>query len=218
MKNFAHTKTAFTMLELVMVIVVLGILASVALPRLKRDHRQDAADNILADIRYTQSLALRDFKHSFNQASWQRAFWRIGFGSCINASGYEEYIGSDINYNSGISNTEAAIDPLNGKYMSGQGQDCSKGSSITTSNRIILSYEYGVSSAKFSGSCANAQYIGFDHLGRPHQGFSNSKIPDYSSYLSSPCNITFSMSAEQNFTIVIEPETGYAFIQGQNDS
>jgi len=46
--------SAFTMIELVLVIVVLGILAALAMPRLERDLRQEAKDNLLSAIRYTQ--------------------------------------------------------------------------------------------------------------------------------------------------------------------
>ena len=66
-----HTK-AFTMLELVFVIVVLGILAALALPRMDRDLRQEAKDNILSAIRYTQHLALMDNKTNPLDANWQR--------------------------------------------------------------------------------------------------------------------------------------------------
>lgn len=53
---------AFTMIELVFVIVVLGILSALAMPRIDRDLRQEAKDNILSSIRYTQHLALIDEK------------------------------------------------------------------------------------------------------------------------------------------------------------
>lgn len=57
----------FTMLELVLVIVVIGILAALAIPRLERDLKQEAADTVLSNIRYTQHLALIDNINSINQ-------------------------------------------------------------------------------------------------------------------------------------------------------
>ena len=42
-----QNKKAFTMVEAVMVIVVMGVLAAVAMPRLESDRRQEAIDQIL---------------------------------------------------------------------------------------------------------------------------------------------------------------------------
>ncbi len=215
-------RVAFTMLELVFVIVVLGILASLAMPRLDRDLKQEAADSILSDIRYTQHVALRDYKHEFNNSQWQRAFWIVGFENCAASTGLYEYIGTDVNYGGGIGDDEAALDPANGKKMIWSGADCSNGGDSTTSDRIFITHKYGITGVDFNGtgsnSCSNAQYIGFDHLGRPHQGFAASAQPDYSSYLDADCTITFTMSDGDTFAITILPETGHAFIVGEEDS
>lgn len=48
------------MLELVVVIVVIGILAMTALPRLEQDHISSAVDDIMAAVRRTQLLAMQD--------------------------------------------------------------------------------------------------------------------------------------------------------------
>lgn len=211
--------TAFTMLELVFVIVVLGIIAALAMPRLDRDLKQEAADSILSDIRYTQHLALMDHKHSFKDADWQKSFWRIGFENCSGSTGLYEYIGTDINYAGGIGDDEAALDPANGKKMIWSGAVCSDGGDSNTSDRIFITHKYGIVSFTASNGCntsTNNQYIGFDHLGRPHSGFS--ATPDYSSYLPSACTFTFTMSDGDTFAISIEPETGHAFIVGQEDS
>jgi len=47
-KNTKMQNSAFTLLELVFVILVLGILTALAIPRIDRDLRQEAADNILS--------------------------------------------------------------------------------------------------------------------------------------------------------------------------
>lgn len=96
-------KPAFTMLELVFVIVVLGILAALAMPRLDRDLRQEAKDNILSAIRYTQHLALMDDK-TVPGTAWQANLWNIAIGS------------SSYTISSGGT---AALDPVNGQAMDG---------------------------------------------------------------------------------------------------
>lgn len=229
MKNFTQNKPAFTMFELVMAIVVLGILASVAMPRLNRDHKQDASDNILADIRHTQSLALSDFKHQSTRADWQRAFWQISFNRCANGTGIYQQVGSDMDYQGAIGANESARDSIDGKDSAWMGtRTCANGNADfpNVSNRIFLTYTYGVIDIDFQGSCAGAQHIGFDHLGRLHQRFTQSNQPDYASYLTADCTIVFTMSDFDNsdlsdnetFSIVITPETGYAQILDQNAS
>ena len=217
-------RTAFTMLELVMVIVVLGILASLAMPRLDRDLRQEAADSILSNIRYTQHLALTDNKHMFNNANWQQRFWRIVFSTC---TGNDRYfmVGTDDNMESSsnafFDQNEAAIDPRSGKPLFWiNGQSCASGvDTSTVSEEVFISKKYGITNVQSSGSCSNTAnsmgHIGFDNLGRPHYGFSNSNQPNYASIITTRCTFTFTLSDGDAFAINIEPETGYAFIAGQ---
>jgi len=212
------------MIELVLVIVVLGILAALAIPRMERDLKQEAADNILSAIRYTQHLALIDDKHKFDKAEWQRRFWRIVFGTCTGNNKYY-MIGSDDDMtgstNAYFTQNEAASDPANGKAMFWtNGTDCSTGGDNTVSPNIFISKKYGITNISPSGGCSNL-YIGFDHLGRPYgDKFSNSNQPDCNGSLSNDCNFTFSSddNAFEPFSIIIKAETGYAYIDGQPDS
>ncbi len=219
-KGHSMRRSAFTMLELVFVIVVLGILAALALPRLDRDLKQEAADSILSDIRYTQHLALIDNKHKFDESSWQRAFWQISFESCGSASGLFESIGTDTDYLGDISSNEAATDPANGKPMFWTNTaSCASGVDTTaSSDRIFITKKYGITAVNGTGGCNNLKHIGFDHLGRPHVSFSGSTTPNNSSYMSTACTFTFTMSDADTFAITIEPETGHAFIAGQEGS
>ncbi len=208
---------AFTMLELVMVIVVLGILAALALPRLERDIRQEAGDNLLSAIRYTQHLALMDNKTNPSDDEWQRRFWHIRF---------EKYNGSDPKWfyaisssqdgDGNIDDNEVAIDPANGKKMNNT--NSATGIGVNDSPSVFVGENYGVDSVVFSGGCAaaSAQHIAFDHLGRPHVGIYGAKN-DYRTYMSSDCTITFgfSDSSTNDIAIRVEKETGYASIVGQ---
>jgi len=209
---------AFTLLEAVVVIVLIGILATVAIPRLQTDTTQEAADQILSDIRYTQHLALTDDVTNPNNSNWQRAFWSMRFGRCASGSGWYYMIGSDKDYAGDIDRiTEAAIDPLSGKPMFWIGtKACSNGGDGTVSNKIFITKRFGISNVTFSGSCNGAQHIGFDRLGRLHQSFTASSSPNYASVLHTPCIITFT-HPNGNFAINIEPETGYAYIVGQEN-
>ncbi len=214
------SKKAFTMIELILVIVVISILAALAIPRQKRDLRQEAADNILSAIRYTQHLALMDDKQKFNKAKWQRRFWRIYFGTCENKIFYA--IGSDDNMdgstNGRVDSSEATIDPANGKLIwAHDGASCVTGSlrKSDLSPNIFLGKKYGVTAISASGGCSN-MYIGFDHLGRPYNSdFVNSTKPDDKGVITDDCTLSFSSSdnAFDPFNIIITKETGYAYMQ-----
>ena len=164
-------RTAFTMIELVFVIVVLGILAALAMPRLDRDLRQEAADNILSAIRYTQHMALLDDVTNPSDTQWQRAFWRFGFQGCSD-NGIFYYIGSDKNIGGNIDAGEELVDPANGLPMMGlKLADCETDLSgqIKASSNIFITKKYSIdSNVTWSDGCTGASsYIGFDHLGRP---------------------------------------------------
>ena len=213
MKNLNKQTKAFTMLELVFVIVVLGILAALALPRMDRDLRQEAADNILSAIRYTQHLALNDDKTDPFNPNWQQELWTIRFQT--NGSFYT--ISSNANHGANVNHDEAAIDPINGKYI------YSSDSTIDNdeSPNIFLSKKYGVKSVDFTVGGANAtEHIAFDHLGRPFKSGIYSLVTPYAGYMTADCNITIDFEDDDinDLIITIEKETGYAYIVGYEDS
>jgi len=213
MKNLSK-KPAFTMIELVFVVVVLGILAAVAIPRLENDSAQEASDQILSDIRYAQHLALTDNVTNPANPNWQRAFWTIRFQNTtdgFNAWAYS--VASDKTNFGNFASNEAAIDPLSGLPLYGNTTDGNSASSP----KVFITKKFGISNITFGGSCANAQHVGFDHMGRPHQSFTASAALDYSTILTAPCNINFIRDGVQLFTIQINPETGYAFRTDQPD-
>jgi len=202
-----HTK-AFTMLELVFVIVVLGILASLALPRMDRDLRQEAKDNILAAIRYTQHLALNDDKTDPTDNTWQKKLWQIRFAtSNITNKAFFYTVSSDADKDGSVDPEETAIDPANGKYMYNANADTDIGSD--ESPNIFIGKTYGIDSIEFNGGCDNVKHIAFDHLGRPHTGIGGASH-DYSKYMTSDCTIEFGFADGSTPLIVtIATETGH---------
>jgi len=215
-------KSAFTMLELIMVIVVLGILASLALPRMERDLRQEAGDNILSAIRYTQHLALMDNKTNPNDVYWQREYWHMRFGTYDGSKRFYT-ISSNVNQNTdtsgneNVNKIETALDPSNGKYMFHRSGDASL-NELDESPNIFISKKYSIDTIAFTGGCSS-QHIAFDHMGRPHVGIYNSSNT-FDSYMTAECTWTFGFedSGTTDLVITIQPETGYAQIVGQNAS
>ena len=212
MKN----KSAFTMIELVFVIVVLGILASLAMGRMERDLKQEASEHILSHIRLTQQLALRDNKHlPDNNTTWQRAYWQINF-DCTSDCKYT--VGSDLNLNGSVEMLESAIDPTNGKYLLNDGTD------IDMSQKVLLENEFGIHTIAPSAGCINSNTIAFDYIGRPYISI-DTATNNFQKVISNDCNLTFTMSTDEDndgsddkFVITIKSETGHSFIVGQEGS
>ena len=212
------------MLELVFAIVVIGILASLAMPRIERDIRQEAADNILSAIRYTQQLALVDNKTNPALSDWQKAFWNIRFEQYDNNSKWFYVVSTNNNRDANVDNDEVAIDPSNGKFINNtDSATLMKDSMATDSPNVFLTEKYGVKSVDFTNCVDDAvRHIAFDHLGRTHKGmYSGATTNDYGTYLNDECRIKFTFAEDSDIDdleISIQPETGYAQVVGQPDS
>jgi len=201
------------MLELVFVIVVLGILAALALPRMDRDLRQEARNNLLSAVRYTQHLALMDNQVDPSRTDWQKTLWQIRFTENAADNSWSYTIGSNRDHGLNIDKNESAIDPANGKYM--YNNDPSNQASDESPN-IFISKKYGINNVTFSNcnisrpSGSTAKHIAFDHLGRPHRGISTAGN-DYATYVTSDCTITFTFSSSDIAPLIftISKETGY---------
>ncbi len=233
MKVSNFKRSAFTMLELIMVIVVLGILAVIAMPRLDSDRRQEAADNILSSIRYTQSLALIDNKNDRTgsglvvamRTNWQRGLWHIRFSSYNGGNKWFYTISSSRDGDGNVDQDETTIDPSNGKFMYNLAGDGTIDAS--ESPNIFISEMYGVNNVDFSNCTGatgrnqganTARHIAFDYMGRPHKGI-YAATNDYATVMHADCIIRFTfLDGNIPLEININSETGYAYIVGQADS
>lgn len=207
-----NQKQGFTMIELVLAIVVIGILASLAIPRLERDRQIEAINNVLSAFRYTQHLALIDDKRVPSESDWQKRLWSIRFSNTTNDDSYY-VIGSDLNKNGSISKDECAVDPANGKYLYHHNNNPVASDESTN---VLLGKKFGINKIDFAGGCANVKHIAFDRLGRPHVSL-GSAANDYRSYMKNDCTITFGYAdSTPGFTVTIEAETGYAYVSADD--
>lgn len=198
-------RKAFTIIELVFVIIVVGILATIAIPRLDRDVRQEAVDTLLSGIQLTQHLALIDDKKDPRNADWGKELWTIQIASDGDNSFYYT-IFSDQNHNGTAEKEESTIDPSTGKYIFNDGdRDIEDGESPTA-----FLYKYGVNRVNFGDSCPN-NHLSFDRFGRL---FSSIEASGFDGYQSDNCVITLGFQEGEDATITIEAETGYARVSG----
>ena len=127
-------RPSFTLIELIIVIIIIGVLAYTLTFKFAPNNIQAAADKLINDLRYTQSLALKDDKYypyPENNSSieqnrskyWFKQWWQLRFK--ISHGNYLYSIFSDSpsetissNFNLQPSAREYAINPLSAKYAS----------------------------------------------------------------------------------------------------
>ncbi|MFK5937653.1 MAG: type II secretion system protein [Sulfurimonas sp.] len=214
-------KKAFTMIELVFVIVVIGILAAVIIPSTKTNPLQEAAIQVLSHIRYTQHLAMVDDKYDANDPFWYRGRWQLIFYNGNNSNNVPAYTvySDNSGYTGDPSSGEIAMNPQNKSKLMTGGYSGSNvldimHASFNGTKSMNLGMKYGITSYQLSGGCNGAR-ISFDHLGRPITGDLSSMTGPYFAgtqrLVTTDCNITLADSAD-NIIITIRPETGYSSI------
>ncbi len=214
-------RKAFTLLELVLVVVIIGIISAVMVPRLGNTHIDKAAQQVLQHIRYTQHLAMMDNKFDPNDPNWFKKRWQIRFqytGSSPRKQYYTIY--ADADADDIREQDEMAINPLNPiQYLTG---DKSYDSTVVT-QMMNLYDEYKITGVSLTGctpgGVSNSQRIAFDYLGRPIIKNVNAldsvyidKDNNENRLVTSDCTLTLSNENEEFIAILIEPETGYAHI------
>ena len=231
-------KKAFTMLELVFVIVVVGILSYFAASGFQRNPLREAADQLVSHIRYTQHLAMQDDKFDPKDNDWYKERWQIRFSNTVgsdNEWSYTIYSESAVGGPDGVPNTsEMAINPIDTtkRLTGGYSAGTVKYADAAASKELNLGHKYGVQDIYIdpaSGCYVNAgignRAISFDTLGRPLYNHANSLTAMYNDNanirlvqtqcriqlcLTNPCTVATNAN---KITIAIEPETGYTHIQ-----
>lgn len=210
---------AFTMLELVFVIVVLGIMAVLAMPRLDRDPLAEAAEQVARHIRYTQHLAMVDDRFDPTNPQWYSEMWvfRVHHTSDVNNNSEEEWFyevfSDNAPYNGNSTINEEAIDPLT-KQTLGNG---SLDNTVADDKIINLTRQYGITNVTFSGGNNPRNDLGptrvaFDNLGRPYRDADPNANANWRTFmLTSNLNITL-FNAEGNATITVTPITGHVSV------
>ena len=224
-------KRAFTMIELIFVIVVVGILAAIMIPKLNRNASREAANQILTHIRYTQHLAMQDDKYEnfiSNQSKpWFKLRWGITFNETslkecsidklgVKTWKYSVFFDKSINGNIN-SEREVANDIYkSGKLLSGGWSGISTDACKKINKELNLGKRFGITSVDFKDGCIGMQTIIFDEMGRPMRVASTTsggaKRP-YDRLLKKDCSITITEKRGNQTTITIEKESGFASIK-----
>jgi len=221
--------SAFTMIELVFVIVVIGILAAVIIPNTRTNPLQEASIQLQSHIRYTQHLAMVNDTYDANDPNWYKKRWQLNFGK-NNASNnvYAYSIFSDTAGAStgDIQHSELAINPQNPQQvMTGGTTNGPLETNVLSYNnsgflgmkKLNLGMTYGITDVRLSGGCSGAR-ISFDYLGRPMRGDQSSMTGPYAAgtqrLIMQNCLITLTNGVDNVF-LTVAPETGYTCISDQ---
>ena len=224
-------KKAFTLIEFIFVIVVIGIIATLALPKLNKNNLPKAAHQVVSHIRYAQHLAMIDDKFDSvtalipgtDKGNWYNKRWRIIFQNSNGTDNQWSYTIFDDRIGNATGNVdqgEIAINPLNtNKLLSGgaTGTSIVIGTDLEVTKELNIGIEYGVQDIDFTN--CGGQTIAFDHLGRPLIGALSNYLTAYGSLLTTRCTIDLCTvnpcpagSSTDKISIAIEPETGYTHI------
>ena len=230
-------KKAFTLVELIFVVVVIGILAFALWPAKQPTQAFEAARQIVAHIRYTQHLALNDDKFATHidtdgtkqniARDWYKRLWRITFSNLtankdckIGGWRYAVYqnIAGDLLSDKGQPNgtIEAARNPAQaGKVLSA----CYSGLSTNTSDELNLGQTYKIDTIDFRQFATDSRIQGiiFDELGRAYPRGEWTTPYDVSRNFSqgggSYGRIILSAKDGSTANILVFGETGYACVE-----
>ena len=230
-------KKAFTLIELVFVVVIVSILSSVVIAYLNNDNKlDDATEQILDHIRYTQHLALIDNQYTptpslstrdgarANETSrhWFKQHWQIQFHEqkisidrCKTTDKEWMYVifsdRSGGKFNNTPTTNEIAVDPQNPNLVMGMDShiSCEKQNPLFNLKRT-----YGITNVEFThcGANANQQTIMFDNFSRPYNGYNKNSKSDNPYVVMNRltrCLITLTRGNDKAY-ICVEPITGYA--------
>ena len=178
-------KPSFTLLELVIVIIIIGILVSTVSIFIPNDNLRLAADNLAKNIRFTKSLALKDDKYQpfpNNDTSqeenrskyWFRRFWQIKIAKNQTDNFYfVVYNDDDLDNNPDVK--DMAKDPLTNKYINGNyySNTSDKDANLSTFGITNIAYRYkSINSNIISGKPLR---IYFDNYGNVYINKNNNK-------------------------------------------
>lgn len=201
-------RTAFTMLEIIVVLVVIGILAVNTMPSFQRDNAAEVTVKLADHIRYTQHLAMVEDKYDPTRANWHRERWRIEMrGNGV----YAIYDDSNATGTAGAPDQgEVPANPLDrSKVLDG---GISGLPNITQDMALNAALTFSAPCGATNGSLI----LSFDHMGRPMTGSRHLAPLPYSNnttqagrLLTAACTITVTVAGDTPTTITIQPETGY---------
>lgn len=203
-----NSKKAFSLLELIVVIVLMGIISSVLIYKNSNNSLDVVTKRVVLYLKYTRHQALIDDKFDKDDPQWFRKRYSFRLRRCV-GEGIYYTIHSDSNKNGYISADETLKDPLTDKYIYSSNK-CMENSS--NSKYVLLTKVFGIDEVKMS--CNDTSSLGmiiFGNDGKIYSRFANDDSTMYE--ITESCAITFYDKDKNSKTIMVEPTTGYIYLQ-----
>ena len=204
-------KKAFTLIEFLIVIIVIGVLAAAILPRTRSNSLQEGAMEFISAIKYTQHLAMISDKYDPTDPTWYQERWQFLYGKSNDTnqkfaiSIFSDFVGTHSGHPDPV---EIAVNPLNTtQLMSGGFSGTLNWEDANATRRLNLGETYGITNITRTTSCG-AGRISFDNKGRPFTGDSSNWNSSTENALRIQCKFTIFKDSE-SIDVFIEPETGY---------
>jgi len=205
-------KRSFFLLEFIIVLVILGIIYSIFVPKKYTSKLDEVSNRVLIYLHLTRFKALSDDVYFENTSSksenfWHKRRWTMKFQKCRIDKGGGIYfsIYTDKNDKGHINKEESLKDPLTNKYIY-----TSNACEIQAdSSPFVLLKNYGVKDVQIS--CNNTSSLGqisFGEDGKVYSKLSHLERP-YDYEIKSPCIIRFVSNTEEYREIIIHPHSGY---------
>ena len=214
---------AFSFIELVIVIILIGIFSTLALNGYKRAYLDEAITQLESDLRYTQRLSLSDNRFDPTNPLWYKSNWQLVFTQTKKIDGISHVIWgytifSDRNYDKKINISEVAVNPSDNAKLMTYGitsMHTLKEHQIT--RRLGLAKYYHITNVIFSPSCTNprgrkSRRLIYDNNGKPYWSYDEKKYrkkkSKYFFPIHSECTITL-VNNEGKRSLCITPYSGY---------
>ncbi|WP_418179686.1 type II secretion system protein [Aliarcobacter lanthieri] len=200
-------KKSFILIEFVTVIILLGIIYSIFIPKKNISKLDEVSNRILIYLNFTRFKALSDDVYSEEQL-WHKKRWTMKFFRCRESEGGGIYfsIYSENNDTGHPNQKETLKDPLTNKYIYSSNY-CRLNNE---NSKFVLLKNYDIKDVDIS--CNNTTSLGqisFGEDGKVYSKLSNLVSGIYEYEIKKPCKIKFISNSNEFREIIIHQDTGF---------